>query len=305
MNTRKRQSPATLQSRKRKNPETRYVKLRLDKAFVTGFQKRVWEWHQNHASLMPWRKTRNPYHIFVSEVMLQQTQIPRVLVKYQLFLTEFPTVSALSKAPLRRVLSVWQGMGYNRRALYLKQAAEIIVKKHAGKVPYNETDLDALPGIGPYSARAIACFAYGICEPFIETNIRRAVIHEFFPRKTNVTDKKILQLLQHVQPSRRQRAWYWALMDYGREALKGVPNANRNSKHYAKQSKFEGSPRYIRAKIISYLLENKKATGKELHTSLKNDKYLSKLSQQAVKNALVGLTKEKLVGRSGLFFWIA
>lgn len=270
-----------------------------------NFQKTIWRWRQRNTIALPWRKTKNPYHVFVSEVMLQQTQISRVLIKYPQFLNIFPSTETLAKAPLRRVLSVWRGMGYNRRGLYLQQSAQHIMEKHGGKIPRDISALDALPGIGPYSARAVACFAYGACEPFIETNIRRVIIHEFFPKKEQVRDGEILQVLQKIQPSQHKREWYWALMDYGRDAFHHVPNPNRKSKHYAKQSKFEGSTRYIRAKIISYLLENKKATVKQLHASLKNDKHLNTLSPRAVKNTLAGLQKEKLVTKTGLFFGIA
>lgn len=277
----------------------------MNKRKRQNFEKKVWEWYRAHAPPLPWRRTKNPYHIFVSEVMLQQTQIPRVLVKYPQFLKTFPTLRHLANASLRNVLSVWHGMGYNRRGLYLQQAAQQILREHHGKIPKDIRALNALPGIGPYSARATACFAYGTCEPFIETNIRRVIIHEFFPRKKNVADKEILQILRDIQPLGKQREWYWALMDYGREALKHIPNVNRKSKYYAKQTKFEGSPRYIRAKIISYLLENKKAAMKELHASLKKDAYLPNLSKLAVKNALMKLQKEMLIQKSGLFFLIA
>lgn len=264
------------------------------------FIHKVKEWHKTHAPDLPWRATKNPYHILVSEVMLQQTQIPRVLIKYPLFLKNFPNVQALASASLQHILAVWSGMGYNRRALFLRNAAEIIIRVHGDKVPKGIAALDALPGIGPYSARAITCFAYGICEPFVETNIRRAIIHEFFPRKKNITDKEILQMLQHIQPpdSSIQREWYWALMDYGRDALQKVPNANRRSKHYVKQSRFEGSSRYVRAKIISYLLENKKATEDELIQSLKKNR-------GAIILALANLEREKLIRRSRVFFRIA
>ena len=268
------------------------------------FQKTVWRWYRQNAPVLPWRKTKNPYHIFLSEVMLQQTQIPRVLIKYPQFLKLFPTIKALAKAPLRRVLSVWHGMGYNRRGLYLLQSAQQIMQKHNGIIPKDVSALDALPGIGPYCARAIACFAYGTCEPFIETNIRRVIIHEFFPRKNKVTDMEICNVLQKIQPSKHKREWYWALMDYGREALKGVPNANQKSKHYKKQSRFEGSPRYVRAKIISYLLENKKATEEELFLSLKNDRHLDAISQEDIARTMTILQKEELIKKSGLFFRI-
>ncbi len=289
-------------------PSYTIYSLSMNKRKCQNFQKTVWRWYRQNAPVLPWRKTKNPYYIFVSEVMLQQTQIPRVLVKYPEFLRAYSTIEALAKAPLRHVLSVWRGMGYNRRALYLGQSAQRIIEKHNGTIPKDISTLDTLPGIGPYSARAIACFAYGICEPFIETNIRRVIIHEFFPKKENVSDKEILQVLKNIQPpkhQRDQREWYWALMDYGREALKHVPNANRKSKHYAKQSKFEGSPRYVRAKIISCLLENKKATGEELFLSLKEDHHLDAISQEDIARTIANLKKEKLVRKLGLFFRIA
>ncbi len=272
-----------------------------------NFKKKIWRWRRQNAPALPWRKTKNPYYIFVSEVMLQQTQIARVLIKYPRFLKAFPAIQSLAASPLRRVLSVWHGMGYNRRGLYLQQAAREIVKKHKGKIPKDIQALDALPGIGPYSARAIACFAHGVCEPFVETNIRRAIIHEFFPRKKNITDKEILLILQQIQPltSNLQREWYWALMDYGRDALKHLPNANRKSKRYAKQSQFEGSPRYIRAKIISYLIANKKATVYELYLSLAKDMHLPDMSESDVETSVSHMAREGLVKRQGTFLTIA
>ena len=270
-----------------------------------NFEKKVWEHYRIRRPAMPWRRTKNPYHIFVSEVMLQQTQIPRVKEKYPEFLHRFPDIQSLASAPLRAVLAVWSGMGYNRRALYLQKAAQEIVKKHTNLVPKNISALDALPGIGPYSARAIACFAYGICEPFIETNIRRVIIHEFFPHKNEVRDEEILHVLGEIEPAKKKREWYWALMDYGREALKGLPNANRKSRHHVKQSKFEGSPRYIRANIILYLLEHKKATLEELHMSLKKDRFLADVLEEDVSRILAGLEKEKLIKTSKVFFRVA
>lgn len=269
-----------------------------------SLRRKIRGWYHRHAPRLPWRETANPYHIFISEVMLQQTQISRVLIKYPEFIKTFPTIQSLARAPLSCILSAWHGMGYNRRGLYLQQSAQIILREHKGNIPKDISALDMLPGIGSYSAGAIACFAYGICEPFIETNIRRVIIHEFFPRKKKVPDAEILQTLRDTQPLRKQREWYWALMDYGREGLKNVPNANRRSIHYVKQSKFEGSPRYVRAKIISYLLENKKATAEELHASLKENAHLSHLSESTMKNALTALEKEKLVTKSGVFFLI-
>lgn len=272
---------------------------------MQNVSKKIWQWYKTHPVHLPWRTTRDPYAILVSEVMLQQTQIPRVLMKYPLFLKRFPTIKHLARANLSSVLLAWRGMGYNRRALYLKKTAEEIQKKYAGNLPSDEASLRSLPGIGPYTARAIRCFAFGLCEPFIETNIRRVIIHEFFPDGNKVSDTVILEVLAAIQPKTKTREWYYALMDYGRDALKGTPNANRRSKHYTKQSRFEGSMRYIRAKIISYLIANKKATAEELFLSLKEDRHLEILSQEDISRAYTTLLKEGLVRQSGNFFRIS
>src|SRR3989338_2836787 len=143
-----------------------YTKLivTMNRETSQKFKRLVWAWHKQHAPALPWRVTTNSYHILVSEVMLQQTQIPRVLVKYPKFLEVFPSIKVLASSPLPKVLKVWQGMGYNRRGVYLKKSAEIIEEIYQGNVPSDTTSLQALPGIGPYSARAIRCFAYGKCE---------------------------------------------------------------------------------------------------------------------------------------------
>lgn len=251
---------------------------------------------------MPWRTTHDPWHILVSEIMLQQTQIPRVREIYPAFMRRFPTPQHMARVPLRTVLAMWQGMGYNRRAKFLHDTALYIVKNHNGHIPKTEEALRALPGIGPYSARAIACFAYGICEPFIETNIRRAIIHEFFQKETHVDDKDILCILERIQPRKNLRMWYLALMDYGRDALKHTPNPNRRSKHYTKQSKFEGSARQLRAAILRLLLQKKKATGVQLLASLTKTAEAPHATEDTLKVTLANLEKERLIGKSGAYY---
>ena len=236
--------------------------------------------------------------------MLQQTQIPRVLEKYPRFLRRFPTIEALASASLSDIMSLWHGMGYNRRALYLKRAAKYMAMHHKNCIPKTELELRALPGVGPYSARAILCFAHGICTPFIETNIRRVIINEYFQKKQAIDDTDILAILQELQPKKNRREWYWALMDYGRDALRGIPNPNTKSRHYVKQSRFEGSSRYIRAKIISYLVENKKATAEELRASLKKDKYLIDIGRTGFAKTIAALQKEKIITCSQDIFQI-
>lgn len=228
---------------------------------IQAFQAQIWAFygHSGRHNL-PWRKTKNPYKILVSEVMLQQTQVTRVLEKYPEFLKAFPTVNILAEAPLSQVLKVWQGMGYNRRALALKRMAEKIVTGHKGKIPRERHLLEALPGIGPYTAGAVRAFAFNEPEVFIETNIRRIFIHHFFIEKREVSDQEILPLIQTTLDTDNPREWYYALMDYGAQLPKITKtNHNKQSKHYTKQSTFKGSLRELRGKIIRVLGDEPKA----------------------------------------------
>ncbi|HVY35812.1 MAG TPA: MarR family transcriptional regulator [Candidatus Paceibacterota bacterium] len=204
---------------------------------------------------LPWRTTRDPYNIMVSEVMLQQTQVSRVIEKYKEFLKRFPTVRALARAPLPRVMSVWSGLGYNRRAKYLKEMARRIVVEHKGAFPKDSKSLTALPGVGLYTARAVAAFAYNVPDVFIETNIRTVFIRHFFPRTTNVSDKHIAALVEQTLDRKNPRIWYWALMDYG-AFLKQTKHdrSHRRSAHYKKQPPFDGSVRKARGAILRMLL---------------------------------------------------
>ncbi|MBX4216158.1 A/G-specific adenine glycosylase, partial [Candidatus Parcubacteria bacterium] len=217
----------------------------------------VYAHFRKEGRVFPWRTTRDPYRILVAEVMLQQTQAPRVVEKYELFIRMFPNVRALARAPLPKLLRVWQGLGYNRRAIALKRAAEVIVKEHRGKVPRTYGDLVALPAIGPYTARAILAFAYDMPAPFIETNIRTVYIHFFFPKKKKVTDKELMPLIEETMDRRHPREWYNALMDYG-VMLKRKENASARSAHYKRQSPFKGSHRELRGRILAFMLKKKK-----------------------------------------------
>lgn len=198
--------------------------------------------------------------------MLQQTRVPRVLLKYPLFLHRFPTPRTLARSPLREVLKAWQGMGYNRRALHLKRLAEILVREHAGKVPSDAEALRRLPGIGSNTAGAIRAFAFNKPSIFIETNIRRVFLHHFFPRRVHIPDARIMELVRRTLPRSDFRGWYSALMDYGALALQKKSNPNRRSAHYARQTPFQGSPRQIRGKIVAALIENDSASPRELRT---------------------------------------
>jgi len=224
---------------------------------VVRFRRIIYAHFRKEGRVFPWRKTRDPYRILVSEVMLQQTQAPRVVDKYEAFLKAFPTVQALARAPLPKLLRVWQGLGYNRRAIGLKRAAEVIVKEHAGKVPRTYEGLVALPAVGPYTARAVLAFAFNEPAPFIETNIRTVYLHFFFPNKEKVSDKELMPLIEKTMDKKRPREWYAALMDYG-VMLKKTENASRRSAHYKKQSAFKGSHRELRGRILGEMLKRKR-----------------------------------------------
>ncbi|MFN3692898.1 MAG: A/G-specific adenine glycosylase [Candidatus Paceibacteria bacterium] len=220
---------------------------------------------------LPWRQTKDPYRILVSEVMLQQTQVDRVIPKYNEFLKAFPTISALAEAPLGAVLGHWQGLGYNRRAKMLHECAKVVVRDFGGKLPKDETKLRTLPGIGPYTARAVLAFAFGIAEPLIETNVRTVYIHHFFADETDVTDAMLLPYIKRTLPLDNPRAWYYALMDYGSHLKRTVGNNITKSKHYTKQSTFKGSDRQIRGAIIKLLATGNKLSYLKLKTQLPFD----------------------------------
>ena len=221
---------------------------------VKKFQAAIYQHYKAHKRSMPWRQTRNPYHILVSEIMLQQTQVERVLGKYGSFLEKFPDVASLAQAPWPEVLAVWQGLGYNRRALSLKRLAQRVAEDWEGELPRSAEGLRSLPGIGPATAGALRAFAFEEPVAFIETNIRRVFLHFFFPGQEEVTDREILPLVEETLDRERVRDWYYALMDFGAAMKAAGPNPNRRSAHYARQSPFGGSNREVRSLILQALL---------------------------------------------------
>lgn len=222
---------------------------------------------------LPWRRTRDPYIIWLSEVMLQQTQVPRVETRMPAWLDRFPTVQALAQAAPSDVLDAWQGMGYNRRALALHRAAQCVVEGWDGEFPRETHDLVALPGIGPATAQGIRSFAFDLPGVYLETNVRTVFLHHFFPDVPAVPDRELVPLIQAACPAApgtaadeiapfavpqddadTPRAWYYALLDYGAYLKKTLPNPSRRSAGYGRQSKFEGSRRQKRAHIVRMLL---------------------------------------------------
>lgn len=228
--------------------------MKLSEKQILSFQNKIWNFYKENKRVFSWRKTHDPYKILVSEIMLQQTQTSRVMEKYPAFLNVFPSVKELADSSQKAVLKVWQGLGYNRRSFYLKRTAEIIHATYHDKLPKEIDELIKLPGIGKNTAGALVAFAYNLPVVFIETNIRRVFIHEFFKGEQQVSDKDILEFVAITLDKRNPREWYYALMDYGVYLAKIVENPNKKSSHYKIQSKFEGSNRQVRGKIIRLLI---------------------------------------------------
>ncbi len=225
--------------------------------------------------------------------MLQQTQVDRVLPKYQAFIKQFPTVTALATAPLADVLIAWQGLGYNRRAKLLWQCAQTVVHEHGGRFPRTYDGLKALPGIGPYTAGAVMAFAYNEAVPLIETNVRTVYLHHFWPADaTDVTDAEILVLVAATLPAENVRAWYAALMDYGTYVKKTYGNHNVRAKSYQKQSTFKGSDRQLRGAILRTLVNGEQTRQQLL-------RQLSGFADIRVDAQLTALIREGMIIQRG------
>jgi A/G-specific adenine glycosylase len=222
---------------------------------IPAFRQMVLSHYEQYGRDMAWRNTTDPYQILVSEIMLQQTQVDRVTTKFPEFLRAFPDFASLATSPLANVLTVWQGLGYNRRAIALQKCAIRVMNEYDGVLPADVDILATFPGIGRATASSIAAFAFNMPVVFIETNIRRVFIHFFFTDTDTVSDAEILPLVEQALYRNNPRVWYWALMDLGSALKKTVPNPNRRSVHYTQQSPFEGSDRKIRGTLLKLLLK--------------------------------------------------
>lgn len=192
--------------------------------------------------------------MLVSEVMLQQTQVKRVLDYWPRFLALFPTIDALAAAGTSDVLEQWQGLGYNRRALALKRCADICATEHGGRLPETADELVKLPGIGPATAAGVVAFAFDRPALYLETNVRTVLLHELFPGEEGVKDAALIPLVELACPADGVRDWYYALLDYGAHLKATLPNPSRRSAHHTRQSAFEGSRRQKRAELVRIVL---------------------------------------------------
>lgn len=232
--------------------------MQLTDQQIEEFQGVVWEYYKEHGRHMPWREDPSPYKVLVSELMLQQTQVSRVIPKFDAFMYTCPNIAVLAEKSLAEVLELWSGLGYNRRAKYLHQAAQTIMSDFDGVIPDDFNQLIKLPGIGKNTAGAIMAYAFQIPVVFIETNIRTVYFHHFYnDSHDTVSDKELEELVKTTIDNEQLREWYWALMDYGSH-LKSVAGGQLSrSKHYVKQSPLKGSPREMRGRIVRALVSGK------------------------------------------------
>lgn len=247
------------------------AKTGLTQEAIRLFQDLILSYYRDHGRNLPWRTTTDPYHILVSEIMLQQTQVERVIPKYTAFLTTFETVTQLAAAPLSEVLTAWSGLGYNRRAINLQRTAVIINNEYNSSLPKNPDTLATFPGIGKATAHAICAYAFNMPVVYIETNIRRIFIQYFFQDQVNISDTEILPIVEATLYRENPRVWYSALMDYGTLLKMRLKNPNQRSRHYTRQAPFAGSDREIRGKIIRLLIERTKMERRSLIRSLDTD----------------------------------
>ncbi len=274
----------------------------------------ILDFYRQEGRSFPWRETRDPYEILVSELMLQQTQTERVVPKYLNWLQEFPSAQALAQAPFSQVLAAWSGLGYNRRAGYLQEACRQVVEDLGGVFPSSACELEKLPGVGPYTARAVVTFAFNKPEVFIETNIRSVYLFLFFsskrigsykddegitPAKDKVADSRLMPLIEATLYHENPRIWYYALMDYGARLKKSTANPNRRSLHYSRQSKFQGSLRQARGAIVKSLAQTQ---GNIL--SLKEIEGESGIELYRLESAAESLVAEGMICRQGDLYCI-
>lgn len=265
--------------------------MKLTPQQITSFQETVWEYFRTHQRPMPWRENPSAYNVLVSELMLQQTQVSRVVPKFEEFLARFPDIQTLASAPLASVLIAWSGLGYNRRAKFLHEAARKIVDEYKGSIPDKHDKLVTLTGIGSNTAGAILAYAHDEPVVFIETNIRTVLFHHFFTDDgTKVSDKELRGIAEQVLDRDNPREWHWALMDYGTYLKKTAGGRLGQSKHHKKQPLLRSSLREMRGRIL-----------KTLVAGVLEEKTLRSIVQadERYDSALKSLQKEGLLVRKG------
>lgn len=265
-----------------------YKKEGLTREVIRTFQNIIYSYFNQYGRDFPFRNEINPYNVVISEIMLQQTQTNRVVEKFQQFIQKFPDFQSLANAPLNEVLKVWQGLGYNRRAVALKKIAERVVNEFDGILPADIDILKSFPQIGHNTASSIVAFAFNMPTFFIEVNIRRVYIYYFFPGKSSIKDSAIVPIVRRTLDSSNVRKWYYALMDFGVMLKKTHPELNKRSAHYRKQAKFKGSNREVRGKILKLLIASSSLTEVEIFKELKiNSKKLKEILNLLIKEGFI------------------
>jgi A/G-specific adenine glycosylase len=260
---------------------------------ILEFQETIWDKGRELFRDMPWREDTRPYYVMVSEIMLQQTQVDRVIPKFEAFIERFPSVEVLAKASLGEVLQMWSGLGYNRRAKFLHEAAIKVMGEYKGAFPETLKGLISLPGVGVNTAGAILAYSYNSPSIFIETNIRTVYFYHFFQEREDVSDAELRAIVEATIDTEHPREWYWAMMDYGSYLKRQGIGQNNKSRHYKKQSPLKGSVREIRGQILK-LLTTADFDELELRAGLVVD--------DRFEPALTSLEKEGLIAKTGQMF---
>lgn len=249
------------------------------------FKELIWEKSRELFRPMPWREDTQPYYVLVSEIMLQQTQVDRVIPKFLAFIEQFPTIQSLASAGLDEVLRLWSGLGYNRRAKFLHEAAKMVVHDFGGVFPNSAEELTKLPGVGANTAGAILAYSFNQPSVFIETNVRSVYFYHLFEGQEMVDDKILREVVTETVDHEHPREWYWALMDYGSFLKRSGAGLNNKSKHYKKQSPLKGSVREVRGMILKQLA-TRPLSRQALQKQFTDDRF---------DLALTGLLKDGLV----------
>lgn len=257
------------------------------------FQELIWQKGRELYRDMPWRANTDPYFVLVSELMLQQTQVDRVIPKFNQFMMTFPSVKALAGATLAEVLTVWSGLGYNRRAKFLHEAAKKVMSEFDGKIPSTFEALVQLPGVGPNTAGAILAYSFNQPVVFIETNIRTVYFHHLFHDEVDIPDTVLREKVAHTIDKEHPREWYWALMDYGAYLKKQGTGQIDRSKHYKKQSPLKGSLREVRGMILKEL-SRKDLTEQSLKLVLPQDDRVERALADLIAEGMVAKTRDRL-----------
>jgi A/G-specific adenine glycosylase len=261
----------------------------ISKKDIQRFQQKILEFYQKNKRDLPWRKTTDPYHILVSEFMLQQTQVSRVVEYYNKWMESWPTVNNLASEEYKNVLQSWMGLGYNRRAMYLHNTAKIIVKDFDSDVLNAVNHYENLPGIGLYTSKAIQIFAANADIATVDTNIRRILISEF-DLNENISENDLFSLAQLCLPHGKSRDWHNALMDYGAMYL---TSRKSGIKPKTQQSRFKGSDRQIRGQILRLLLKEDHSFYELHHQIQVNDTRLTGILDKMIHEKTISKTNEK------------